>query len=519
MPIPIIDLFAGPGGLGEGFSSYCSSKDERPFNVALSIEKDPIAHQTLKLRSFTRQFKKDIPEDYYNYVRNDKADIDEYLYNTKFKKQLRAAESEAINLALGSDNSRIEKLIKDRIGNRKDWVLIGGPPCQAYSLIGRARMKKQKNFAIDERHKLYENYLHMLAKFKPAVFVMENVKGMLSSKVDGEFVFDRIMKDLSQPTCALDNPQGSSLRYQIHSFIVDSDKLKPSDFIIRSESHGIPQRRHRVILLGIRTDKDHSLGSDLQLKTQPTVSVHDAIGDLPRLRSRVSRKKIDGGDTFINWQANIENMPTNLNREAKGIESSISSAISDIMSSSIEPNIGGRYTSSKVLKNNSASKFLRENWSWFHDERIGGVLNHQSRRHMSSDIHRYLFCSVFAQHHNRAPKLNDFPDALLPNHKNVDKGKAGLFSDRFRVQLKDNPATTVTSHISKDGHYYIHYDPTQCRSLSVREAARLQTFPDNYFFEGTVTQQYHQVGNAVPPLLAKQLAHTVFRVMKKRGQA
>ena len=155
---------------------------------------------------------------------------------------------------------------------------------------------------------------------------------------------------------------------------------------------------------------------------------------------------------------------------------------------------------------------------FFNDESLNGVLNHQSRRHMDSDIHRYLFCSVFAQQHHKAPKLSDFPDELLPNHKNVDKGKIGLFSDRFRVQLKDTPATTVTSHISKDGHYYIHYDPTQCRSLSVREAARLQTFPDNYFFEGNVTQQYHQVGNAVPPLLAKQLADTVYRIMQNRKQ-
>ena len=161
---------------------------------------------------------------------------------------------------------------------------------------------------------------------------------------------------------------------------------------------------------------------------------------------------------------------------------------------------------------------MKNNWDWFHDERIGGVLNHQSRSHMNSDIHRYLFCSVFAQQHHRAPKLSDFPDELLPNHKNVDKGKIGLFSDRFRVQLENSPATTVTSHISKDGHYYIHYDPTQCRSLSVREAARLQTFPDNYFFEGNVTQQYHQVGNAVPPLLARQLAETVYRIMEKREQ-
>ena len=159
---------------------------------------------------------------------------------------------------------------------------------------------------------------------------------------------------------------------------------------------------------------------------------------------------------------------------------------------------------------------MKNNWDWFHDERIGGVLNHQSRSHMNSDIHRYLFCSVFAQQHHRAPKLSDFPDELLPNHKNVDKGKIGLFSDRFRVQLYDRPASTITSHIRKDGHYFIHPDPEQCRSLTVREAARIQTFPDNYLFEGHRTEQYHQVGNAVPPFLALQLAEVVASIFKSK---
>ena len=135
---------------------------------------------------------------------------------------------------------------------------------------------------------------------------------------------------------------------------------------------------------------------------------------------------------------------------------------------------------------------------------------------MATDLHRYMFVSSFAQAHGSSPTLADFPRELLPEHKNVDTGRKGqIFADRFRVQLPDSPSTTITSHISKDGHYYIHYDPAQCRSLTVREAARLQTFPDNYKFEGARTHQYHQVGNAVPPLLAKKIAEIIWRVLEK----
>ena len=152
------------------------------------------------------------------------------------------------------------------------------------------------------------------------------------------------------------------------------------------------------------------------------------------------------------------------------------------------------------------------------DGRLTVLTGHESRGHMPSDLRRYFFASIFARVKGQTPKLADFPETLLPNHKNVAQGRAGkMFSDRFRVQLANQPSTTITSHISKDGHYYIHHDPLQCRSLTVREAARLQTFPDNYKFEGPRTSQYHQVGNAVPPYLARQIAEIIAEVLDAIG--
>lgn len=147
------------------------------------------------------------------------------------------------------------------------------------------------------------------------------------------------------------------------------------------------------------------------------------------------------------------------------------------------------------------------------------MCQHEARSHMASDLARYLFSACFAHAWKYSPRLDAFPPRLLPNHINVQAGRgtgAIPFNDRFRVQCRNEPATTIVAHIAKDGHYYIHYDPSQCRSLTVREAARLQTFPDNYFFAGNRTEQYTQVGNAVPPLLAYKLAQVVRGLLNQR---
>ena len=151
--------------------------------------------------------------------------------------------------------------------------------------------------------------------------------------------------------------------------------------------------------------------------------------------------------------------------------------------------------------------------NWYIDKRLGGVIQHETRSHMRSDLQRYLFAAAYGQAKGISPKIADFPRPLLPDHYNVSLDNVP-FNDRFRVQLKGSWSSTVVAHIAKDGHYFIHPDPSQCRSLTVREAARLQTFQDNYFFAGNRTEQYTQVGNAVPPLLARKIAAVVLKFME-----
>ena len=138
---------------------------------------------------------------------------------------------------------------------------------------------------------------------------------------------------------------------------------------------------------------------------------------------------------------------------------------------------------------------------------------------MPSDLVRYLFVAAFGEVTETSPRLHDFPKCLLPEHKNVDRENVArsIFKDRFRVQLAKQHAMTVTSHIAKDGHAFIHPRAIQCRSLTVREAARLQTFPDSYVFLGNRTSQYTQVGNAVPPYLARQIAAIVADTLNRAG--
>lgn len=503
MPIPIIDLFAGPGGLGEGFSSLRDYKREPVFEIALSIEKDPIAHRTLTLRAVFRHLRgtKHI-QHYYSYIRNE---IDEPTFRKipAVAEAFANAEREARCLELGkADEASIDAEIRAALGGRDTWVLIGGPPCQAYSLAGRARRANDKTFKDDVKHFLYREYLRIIRVHRPTIFVMENVKGLLSSQHSGSPMFERILSDLCTPS--------PSIEYEIRSFVKkgNSDTLDPSDFVIQAEMHGIPQSRHRVILLGIRKDAGASR-HDLLPVSKP-VSVKQAIDDLPKIRSKLSR-----GDSTDAWRKAVLAGPSYVD----GWGAPTERALVDLMRTSARAatwNSVGKPFAQKPGRKPKLAK-QTELQRWVHDRSLNGFCQHEARAHMDSDLARYLFAACFAQSLRYSPRLDIFPPKLLPKHSNITKERGTTeaipFKDRFRVQCARDPATTIVSHIAKDGHYYIHYDPTQCRSLTVREAARLQTFPDNYFFAGTRTEQYTQVGNAVPPLLAYKLAKIVRGVL------
>lgn len=503
---PVIDLFAGPGGLGEGFASFSDTDECMRFRNAVSIESDDHAHRTLLLRHFFRSFHPDeIPDDYYEYLAGN---IEIESLFAKHSRQYEEARLSALRLSLGPDShERVRKAISQRLGNAKKWVLVGGPPCQAYSLVGRSRMRGRADFEEDERHFLYREYLRIIIDHRPPVFVMENVKGLLSATVRGEPVINRIVADLTHPKSALRN-RTDGLSYRLYSLSEEemaAGNVDPRLFLVKSEEYGVPQARHRMFIVGIREDLKVR---PPQLRRHVAPTVLETIGDLPAIRSGLSRAR----DSAAAWRRQIEElasprMMAGLNGApfAQALEKDIHASVIRLDRSPKER---------AVVRLERRCSTDHPALEAVYDARLSAVAGHESRAHMGADLRRYMFAAVFAGVTGRSPKLSDFPEPLLPDHRNVDRGRAGkMFSDRFRVQLPGRVATTITSHISKDGHYFIHYDPLQCRSLTVREAARLQTFPDNYKFEGPRTAQFHQVGNAVPPYLAQQIASVIAEVL------
>ena len=198
----VVDLFAGPGGLAEGFWGYRNRRGERPFGIALSVEMEKSAFKTLRLRNFLRRFAGGFPDEYYHFLNGDESGKGAHPdWAQLYPGEWRRADRETRRLELGRPETadlihpRIDRL---REAGQGETILIGGPPCQAYSLVGRARNLGKEEYvaAKDHRHYLYREYLRILERLKPAAFVMENVKGILSSSVNGSRIFQQVLDDL-----------------------------------------------------------------------------------------------------------------------------------------------------------------------------------------------------------------------------------------------------------------------------------------------------------------------------------
>ena len=496
----LVDLFAGPGGLGEGFASL-KVDGHSPFHIGISVEKEASAHRTLRLRAFLREYRRRydcLPDQFIDFHAGL---IGEPDWSSVDAQSWRIAVDEARALELGSEAAATA--IDDAITSlRRDFdetILIGGPPCQAYSLVGRARSRGKLGYVPeeDERHYLFREYIRVLDRLRPAAFVMENVKGLLSSTVESRRVFEMLMEDLS----SLGTGQGQA--YALRAIRIEGGKaslkeaVKPSDFVVRAEKFGIPQRRHRVIIVGIRSDlAKGELNASIDLPGA-TRTVSEIIGNLPALRSGLSR----GRDSTSAWLDTVTGAAKILSVIHQGAhETELRTAFAALAECFEAEPVPARSSATLPSNYGAANDDLLR---WLERPELHAVAQHETRGHMASDLGRYMFAAVFGRIRGYSPKAADFPMALSPEHRNWH---SGVFNDRFRVQLASESSTTITSHISKDGHYFIHPDPRQCRSLSVREAARLQTFPDDYLFLGNRTQQYVQVGNAVPPFLARMIA-------------
>lgn len=441
-----IDLFAGCGGLSEGFR-------QTGFDVIAQVEMDKWACETLKTRFLYYKLKEGGKGHLYDRFAMEKISQDNILSRYPEIRQLMYYT--VIQAEFGKES--IKKIIgkienaREIHGASKIHVVIGGPPCQPYSLVGRAR--DPNRMELDSRNFLYEHYLEILDYFQPDFFVFENVPGLVTARVKGEKIFSKLQEDFRK----------ISPSYEIAPSFDEYSK-RPREYILDSTTYGIPQKRKRVVFIGYKESllsESPSINNVFRkiLKLKPSeyadYKVSDAIGDLPSL------KPGEGSDGWF-----------------------------------------GKYLNDTLTP---YQKKMRKG--------SPGILNHRARTHMKSDLERYRF---FIEHHlngNKAATLIDLmrerPD-LTPAHNHLDK-----FLDRFKVQRWSQPSSTITAHICKDGHYYIHPDINQCRSFTVREAARCQSFPDNFKFEGPRTEQFRQVGNAVPPILAGVIARFILLKLRK----
>lgn len=411
-----IDLFAGAGGLSEGFI-------RAGFDPIAHVEMNTYAAQTLVTRSaYYYLKKKNYLDIYYSYLRGE-IRRDEFLYKIPNHISKTVICETMSTKSLPGIFNTIDGIMRLRNIKNVD-VVIGGPPCQAYSLVGRAQSSHMIHpMSEDPRNELYKLYARVLKRYQPRMFVFENVMG-ISSANEG-ITFKNLKKYLRR------------VGYEI-----EWHEQNAKDF-------GVLQSRRRMIIVGWLKNSGMSYPEFLKKETKFTVN--DLLADLPKLTPGLGA--IDYGTREWNQCVTETEIRTP----------------EDVLTL------------------------------------------HYSRPNKERDIEIYKRAIELWNNGHKRLNYNDLPEELK-THKNRNS-----FVDRYKVVEGDEPyCHTILAHLSKDGHYFIHPDIKQHRSITVREAARIQSFPDSYFFEGTRTAQFIQVGNAVPPLMAKGIALGISEQLDKR---
>ena len=411
-----IDLFAGAGGLSEGFTRM-------GFTPIAHVEMNKDACDTLRTRAVFHWLREHGKENiYYNYLKSENRDKDFFWKENGVPQHV---VDSVINKEISKETlSEIFELIDSILGDKNVDVVIGGPPCQAYSVAGRAR----KNMDGDPRNFLYQYYIKFLKKYRPKMFVFENVPGILSAK-NGEYL-DKIFEAVRNAGYELSLPTNSQK-------------------FLNSKNFGVLQDRKRVIIVGWRKELALSY-PDFEI-TEPKFKIlKDLFADLPELKN-------------------------------------------------------GEGTMNAVKYKKPTTEYLKQ--SKIRGE-IDFVTQHIARPNNENDLEIYRMA---VEEMNQGKRLNyaKLPERLI-RHKNTSS-----FTNRFQVVNGDGISHTVVAHIAMDGHYYIHPDIKQNRSITIREAARIQSFPDDYFFEGSRTAVFKQIGNAVPPLMAEKIARKIKEILKK----
>lgn len=411
-----LDLFAGAGGLSEGFI-------RAGYEPVAHVEMDKAACYTLKTRAAYHWLKKENKLDIYNRYLNGAMTREEFYAEIPPN-----VLDTVLNYEISSDTlpKIFAEVDKHLNGNELD-LIIGGPPCQAYSLAGRAR--SESKMVGDKRNYLYKHYAEFLKKYRPKYFVFENVLGLLSARDEnGTLHFDNMQK-----------------LFKDYGYSTEFRKLNAKDY-------GILQNRKRIILIGKLGKDEHEFYPEIP-KVTSMYKVGELFCDLPSIQA--------GGGKISPVATNVYT---------------------------------GKYLTAAGIK----------------DYDTEPVTFHQARPHTKQDLEIYRIVVETWNKTKTRISYTDLPEELR-THNNTK-----CFLDRFKVVAGNlTCAQTVVAHISRDGHYYIHPDIKQNRSLTPREAARIQTFPDNYFFESASgkpsrTLAYKQIGNAVPVRLAYCIATALF---------